>query len=63
MSSCYLAGKALLYKITKINALLLCREIISVYSENHIKLTDVIYGLNAEIVYFRVGGNHRVLKD
>jgi hypothetical protein len=35
---------------------MLFKEVITVYSENHTKLTDALYGQNAEFMSFKAGG-------
>jgi hypothetical protein len=41
---------------TEINWLMLFKEIIAVYCENHMKHTNAIYGKNAEFYDVKAGG-------
>jgi hypothetical protein len=44
------------FTITKINWLMLFKEIIAVYSENYTKPTDTPYGQSAEMLKVKTGG-------
>jgi hypothetical protein len=43
---------------TKPNWLMLFRETVAVYCENHMKHTNILHGQRAEFQYFRTGGTH-----
>jgi hypothetical protein len=50
---------------TKPNRLMLLRETVAVYCENHMEYTNALCGQNAEFCFVRAGGthsNHLVLK-
>jgi hypothetical protein len=53
------------FTITKINWLMLFREIIAVYSENHTRPINTLCGQNAELLIVKPGTSsyHWVLKD
>jgi hypothetical protein len=51
---------------TKPNRLMLFRETVALYCENHTERTYTLCGQNAEIYYVKASdiyGNHQVLKD
>jgi hypothetical protein len=45
---------------TKPNRLMLFREIIAVYCENHTEHTTTLCGQNAEFIYAKAGGAFKV---
>jgi hypothetical protein len=46
------------FTITKISWLTLFREIIAVYTENHTKSINTLYGQNAEFLNLKAGGSY-----
>jgi hypothetical protein len=50
---------------TETSRLMLFRETVAVYCENHTEHTNTLCGKNAEFYYVKADGkyNHRVLKD
>jgi hypothetical protein len=44
--------------ITKINQLMLFKEIIDVYTENHTKQTNTLCGQNSEFLIVKAGGTY-----
>jgi hypothetical protein len=52
------AKKTQHFTITKINWLTLFKEIIAVYSENHMKPIDTLCGQNTELLIVKVGGTY-----
>jgi hypothetical protein len=52
------AKKTQHFTITKINWLTLFKEIIAVYTENHMKHINTLCGQNSELLNVKVGGTH-----
>jgi hypothetical protein len=56
------AKKTLLFTITKINWLISFKEIIAVYSENHMKIINTLCGQDAELLVVKAGGIYRAIQ-
>jgi hypothetical protein len=52
------AKKTQLFTITKINWLTLFKEIIAVFTENHMKSINTLCGQNAELLVTKAGGTY-----
>jgi hypothetical protein len=50
------SNKTQLLFLTQINRLILFKEIITVYYENHIKPTNTLCGQNTELLFVKAGG-------
>jgi hypothetical protein len=46
------------FSATKPNQLMLFRETVAVYCENHTEHTDTLFGQNAEFWYVKAGGTY-----